>query len=275
MPELPEVETIKRQMERAIKGRTVLGVEVIKSKKINVPAKEFIKAVKGAKIKSIGRRAKMFIIGFSSGWTAVIHLIMTGRLLLKPQSSKPTPHTFVVFTLAGGKKLFWDDIRKFGFLKMVKTEKLSEFLGSYGLGPEPLQKDFSAEKLKQCLRKYGRKKIKPLLMEQQCVAGIGNIYAAEILAYAGVHPLRLAGALSEKEVKRMHEGMKKILSSAIAKRGTSADAYVDLYGKTGEFVPVLKVYGREGEKCAYCRKGVIKKIVLGGRGTYFCPKHQS
>lgn len=273
MPELPEVETIKRQLERAAKGRAVLDVEVLKAKKINVPAKELVKAVKGARIKDVGRRAKMLIIGFDSGWTAVIHLIMTGRLLLRPLSAAPSPHTFVVFTLSGGKKLFWDDIRTFGYLKLMKTKDLPEFLAGQGFGPEPLQKSFTPAVLKSCLRRFGKKKIKPLLLEQRCLSGIGNIYAAEILAFAGVHPGRRSEDISGAEISKMHKGIKKILSAAVASRGSSSDDFIDLYGKAGNFVPKLKAYGREGEKCLYCG-GKIKKITLGGRGTYFCPKHQ-
>ncbi len=273
MPELPEVETIKRQLEAAVKGRTILGVEIIKAKKINVPAKEFVKAVKGAKIKSVGRRAKMLILYFSSGFSAVIHLKMTGRLLIKDATSLPSAHTFVVFTLSGGKKLFWDDIRTFGYLKLMRTKKLPEFLANQGFGPEPLDNSFTPAVLGACLKKYCKKKIKPLLLEQKCIAGIGNIYAAEALAYAGVHPFRRVGELSFKEIKKLHEGIRKILSSAIGARGSSADNYIDVYGKAGSFAPKLKAYGREGEKCFYCN-GKIKKINMGGRGTYFCPSHQ-
>lgn len=273
MPELPEVETIKRQLERAVKGRAVLDVEVIKAKKINVSAKEFVKAVKGAKIKDVGRRAKMLLLGFGNGWTAVIHLKMTGRILFTDVSAKPGRHTFVVFTLSGGKKLFWDDMRTFGYLKLMKTDKLKEFLKEMNLGPEPFEAGFTPKVLKACLLRAGKRKIKPLLMEQKCVAGVGNIYAAEILAFAGVHPGRRAESLDDKEIAKLYSGLKKILTSAIAARGSSADDYVDLHGKAGTFVPKLKVYGREGERCAYCN-GKIKKISLGGRGTYFCPKHQ-
>lgn len=273
MPELPEVETIRRQLNREVKGKTILDIKVVKAKKINVPAEEFVRILKGAKIAYVGRRAKMLLLNFDHGWSAVIHLIMTGRLLIKSREAIPTPHTFVIFTLNTGKKLFWDDIRTFGYLKLMKTENLEKFLADQGFGPEPMLKNFTPKILKSCLRKYGRKKIKPLLLEQRCVAGLGNIYAAEVLAFAGVHPLRRAESLSDKEISKMHRGLKKILASAIAARGTSADDYVDLYGKMGNFVPKLQVYDREGERCAYCG-GKIKKIVLAGRGTYFCPRHQ-
>lgn len=273
MPELPEVETIRRQLDREIKGKIIVNIEVIQAKKINVPSKEFARILKGAKVKKVGRRAKMLLIGFGNGWTAVIHLIMTGQLLLKSANAEVGPHTFVVFTMTGGKKLFWDDIRTFGYLKLMKTEDLPEFLRAQKFGPEPMLKNFTPQILKSCLQKYGKKKIKPLLLEQRCVAGIGNIYAVEILAFAGVHPLRRVKSLSDKEISKMHRGLKKILASAIAAGGSSADDFIDLYGHQGNFVPKLKVYGREGEHCAYCG-GKIKKIVLAGRGTYFCPRHQ-
>lgn len=273
MPELPEVETIRRQLDREVKGKTIVAIEVIKSKKINVPAKEFVRILKDAKIAYVDRRAKMLLLNFDNGWTAVIHLIMTGRLLIKSREAIPTPYTLVIFTLNTGKKLFWDDIRTFGYLKLIKTENLEKFLAEQSFGPEPMPKNFTPKILKSCLRKYGRKKIKPLLLEQRCVAGIGNIYAAEILAFAGVHPLRRAESLSDKEISKIYRGLKKILALAIAARGTSADDFIDLYGRQGNFVFKLKAYGCEGERCAYCG-GKIKKIVLAGRGTYFCPRHQ-
>ncbi len=273
MPELPEVETIRRQLERAIVGRKVIGVEVIKAKKINVPAKKLAGILKGTKVTSVGRRAKLLLLSFSNSRTAVIHLKMTGRLLIKAASAKPSPHTFAVFTLSGGRKLFWDDIRMFGYLKLIETSRLADFLAGQGFGPEPLEKAFTLNVLKSCFKKYSKKKIKPLLMEGKCVVGLGNIYAAEVLAYSGVSPLRRAGDITGAESVKIFRGTKKILREAIKSRGSSSDAYLDAFGKKGAYVPKLKVYGREGKKCAYCA-GKIKKIVLGGRGTYFCPSHQ-
>lgn len=274
MPELPEVETIKRQLHKELVGAKIKEVQVINGKKINVSRREFVRALEGAKVIGVNRRAKMLLINFDNGWSAVIHLIMTGRLLIKSVSDKVGPHTFVIFTLSTSKKLFWEDVRKFGYLKLIKTNKLEDFFHTLGIGPEPLQASFTAKTLTDCLKRFSSKKIKPLLLEQRCLAGIGNIYAAEILAYAGVHPERRVKEVPAAKINKMHTGMKKILTEAILRRGSSADDYVDAYGESGEFVPKLKVYGREGEKCFYCKKGIIKKFSLAGRGTYFCPIHQ-
>lgn len=274
MPELPEVETIRRQLQKELAGAKILAVKVINGKKINVGANKFVRALKGAKVTDVGRRAKMLLINFDNGWSAVIHLIMTGRLLIKSASQEAGPHTFVIFSLNTGKKLFWEDIRTFGYLKLVKTEQLEDFFHKQGIGPEPLQASFTPKTLAACLGRFPKKLVKPLLLEQRCIAGIGNIYAAEILSYAGVHPKSRAGEISQDKIKKMHTGMREILTEAILRRGSSADNYVDAYGVSGEFVPRLKAYGKEGEKCFYCKKGIIKKFSLAGRGTYFCPAHQ-
>ena len=274
MPELPEVETIKRQLNKELTGAKIREVQVVNGKKINVGGRELARLLKGAKVTGVNRRAKMLLINFDNGWSVLIHLIMTGRLLIKPANSQAGPHTFVIFTLNTGKKFFWEDIRKFGYLKLIKTNKLEAFFRNQGLGPEPLDRSFNAKSLASCLNRFSSKKIKPLLLEQRCIAGIGNIYASEILNFAGVHPKRRAGKIQNQEIKKMNQGLKKILLLAVKKRGSSADSYVDLYGKQGQMVPLLKVYDREGEKCFYCKKGEIKKIKMAGRGTYFCPAHQ-
>lgn len=274
MPELPEVETIRLQLQRRVKGKKITSVEVIFGRKINVPAAKFIRAVKGAKIEAVGRRAKLLLIQLSNGLTMMIHLKMTGRVLLRPRGEKPGKHTFVVFGLSGGEQLFWEDVRKFGFLKLVPTRELPAYWKKEGFGPEPLARDFTPEVLRACLTQHKGKKIKPLLMEPRCVAGLGNIYAAEALWYARVHPGRAAGALTDVEMQELYEGIGRVLSAAIRHRGTSADSYVDLFGEVGEFVPRLKVYGRAGKPCGRKCGALIKKVTLGGRGTYFCPECQ-
>lgn len=282
MPELPEVETICRQLEKEIKGTTIKEVEVRNAKPLNVPKAKFIGAVSGAKIIEVGRRAKLLLLYLAppassprkrGSYVLIVHLKMTGRMLLVKKGAEPTKHTHLIFKLSGGHDLFFEDYRKFGFIKLLKNEDLEKYLASEGYGPEPLSPQFSYKIMKACFLAHKNKKVKQMLMEQSCVAGIGNIYAAEICFYAGVHPERKIGDIADAEFKKIYEGAKKILKSAIANRGASADAYVDAYGRQGTFVPKLKVYGREGEKCLRCG-GTIKKIKSAGRGTYFCPKCQ-
>lgn len=286
MPELPEVETIRRQLEKEIKGATIKSLVVRNAKPLNVSAKQFIAAVGGAKIKEVGRRAKLLFLYLSDGNILMFHLKMTGRLLLAAKNAEPTKHTHIVFELSspyssllkrgrrgGGYNLFFEDYRKFGFVKLLKEDELEKYFSKQGYGPEPLSAKFDYKVLKECLLAHKNKKIKQILMEQSCVAGIGNIYAAEICFYAGIRPDRKIADIAEAEFKKIFDGTKKILTAAIASRGTSVDAYVDAYGKQGTFVPKLKVYDREGKKCLRCG-GVIRKEKLASRGTYWCSKCQ-
>lgn len=274
MPELPEVETIRRQLEQVLVGKTIRETRVFFGKKINVPAKKFTRLVKGRKFLSVCRRAKILIFNLSGGMSFLVHLKMTGRLLYVGKNTKPSKHTHAVFNLSNGRKLFWEDIRKFGYIKVMPTAGLDDYFQEEGFGPEPLAADFDFEIFKQCLLGSPKKKIKPLLMEQKCLAGIGNIYADEGLWYAGVQPTRSAGSLSLKELRGLYQGVRKSLLESIKYRGTSTDSYLDAFGRAGEYVPRLRVYGRTGAKCRRGDGGIIKKIRLGGRGAHFCPVHQ-
>jgi formamidopyrimidine-DNA glycosylase len=271
MPELPEVETIRRQLEGSVVGKKITATEVLSTKRLNVSALELKKGTVGRKIVAVGRRAKILIIRLGGGWNIVIHLKMTGRVLLKNTDAAPTKHTFVVFNLSGGKKLMWEDYRRFGFLKLLSEAETEKYLTDQKFGPEPLQTSFSVAAFGGCLGRRPKIKIKQLLMDQTCVAGVGNIYAAEALFYARIRPDRPAGKLTPAEIAKLYKGMRQTLSESIKNRGTSADAYVDLAGKPGTNVPNLKVYDREGEPCLRRDGGVIKKTRLAQRGTFWCP----
>ncbi len=270
MPELPEVETIRLQLEDKIKNKRIAKVEVLQPRMINVSAKEFVKRVEKSKVKGIRRRAKLLIIDLSSGYSLIIHLKLTGNLIYNQESDK---YTNVVFEFSGRKKLLYKDIRKFGYMKLIKTSEVPTFLDKQGFGPEPLDKSFTLEKFKEILFKKKRSKIKPLLMDQSFLAGVGNIYAQEACFYAKINPKRTAGSLTNKEIKDLYEGLRKIMAASIKFRGSSVDTYVDLFGKEGQFVPRLKIYRRSGKKCLRC-KAKLKTIKLAGRGTTFCPKCQ-
>lgn len=274
MPELPEVETIRRQLEEAVVGRSIVSVDVRFGGRLNVRPAAFEKGVVGATIASAGRRAKLLLLGLSNGNTVVTHLKMTGRYLLGPSGMPPTRHTHIVFGLSGGKELHFEDVRKFGYVRLFKTAELErEVFDREGYGPEPLDPSFTAGRFAMCVRGRPKKRIKPLLMAQTCIAGIGNIYADESLWRARIRPQRRAGTLTADELRRLHDGVQKSLRGSLEARGTSANDYVDLYGKKGENVARLKVYGRAGEPCPRCR-GPIKKIAFAGRGTHFCPACQ-
>ncbi|MFA6603784.1 MAG: bifunctional DNA-formamidopyrimidine glycosylase/DNA-(apurinic or apyrimidinic site) lyase [Patescibacteria group bacterium] len=274
MPELPEVETIRRQLEKEAVGRRIKGVDVRFSGRLNVKPAVLAKALVSSRIIAARRRAKLLFVDFSSGWTLVLHLKMTGRLLLVPAKTRPGKHDHLVFHLNGGRDLFFEDVRKFGYQKLIRTEEVEEAIvvaGDYG--PEPLEPGFTLARFTGCLRKFGRKKIKPSLLDQTCLAGIGNIYADESLWRARIRPERRVATLGPAELKALYAGVRDSLKISIRNRGTSADDYLDLYGKKGTNEAALKAYGREGLKCRRCG-GLIAKVRLAGRGTHYCPRCQ-
>jgi len=274
MPELPEVETISRQLKKDIVGKKIVGTKINFKKPIGkISVADFKKLTEGSEIKNVGRRAKLVLIHLSNGQTLIVHLKMTGRLLFVENEVSPNKHTHIIFNFSDGGKLFFEDWRKFGYVKIIPTKSLDDFFTCEKYGPEPLDKKFTAKVLKELLAKKSKKKIKPLLMDQAFIAGIGNIYAAEACFCAKISPERPAGMIKAGEVKKLHDCIIKILKLAISKHGSSVEAYVDSEGKKGGFVPFLKVYDRVGEKCFRCG-GKIKEIRLGGRSTSFCPKCQ-
>ena len=288
MPELPEVETIKRDLVKQIKGKRIKTVDVKVPKMVNCSVARFKNLVAKSIVQDIKRRAKLLIFQLSSGRYMLIHLKMTGQLIYRKKDGKvkavgghpikqnlaklPNRFSHVIFTFTDGSHLFFNDIRKFGYVKLVQKVELDELLAK-NYGPEPLQADFNVSYLGKILQKRPKAKIKQLLLEQKLISGIGNIYADESLFCASIHPTRLAGQVQNSEIKKLHSCIKKILKLAINKRGTSVENYVDASGRQGGMVPYLKVYRRAGGKCKRCG-GKIKKIVVGGRGTHYCARCQ-
>jgi formamidopyrimidine-DNA glycosylase len=273
MPELPEVETIRRQLDRAVKGATIREAEVFFGKRISPSVAVFKKEVAGRKIMAVERRAKLLRLRLSGGFNLFIHLKMIGRVLLKKAGAERSKHTHAILRLKDGRELHWEDVRKFGYLKLYDDKKAERFLADFEYGPEPLGRSFTEKTFADCLLRRPSAKIKPLLLEQKCIAGIGNIYATEALWSAKIHPLTRVEQLDNRKMKALHRAVVSVLKAAIPARGTSADSYVDLYGKTGTFVPKLKAYGREGEKCRRCGARMAS-MKIGGRGSAFCPKCQ-
>lgn len=271
MPELPEVETIRLQLAGKILHKKITGVEVKYAGLLNVSANEFIKAVEGAKITDIRRRAKLLIIYLSSGWNLLVHLKLTGQLIYDGKLGIGQPH--IIYHFNDGSQLKHYDFRKFGYVRLIKSQELERCLEKEKLGPEPLDKNFTLEKFRQLMARKPKAKIKPLLMDQSFLAGIGNIYAQEACFYAKILPIRRAGNLSPGEVKNLHHGLRKILQASIQHQGTSADAYVDAFGQEGDYAVLLMVYGRGGQKCRRCGT-ILKEAKLAGRGTVWCPKCQ-
>lgn len=275
MPELPEVETIKNQLLEKIRNKKIKSVEIKLLRLIkNISVKEFKKKVEGASIKNIRRRAKLLIIGLSNGYNLVIHLKLTGQIIYgQNKRIKTEKWSHIIYHFTDSTILLHNDMRQFGYVKLIKTADLENLFEKEKFGPEPLEKEFTLEKFKELLAKKPRQKIKPLLMDQTFLAGVGNVYAQEACWSAKILPTRLVKNLTNKEINNLYYCLTKILKEAIKNRGSSVDTYVDVYGKQGSYVPKLKVYGREGGKCYRC-KTKIKKIVLAGRGTCYCPNCQ-
>lgn len=265
MPELPEVETIKRDLTKTILGKKITGVCVNDPRVIREPSPEvFKRGLKGLTIKGILRRGKLLILELSDGRALTVHLKMTGQLVYPGKSR----NSRVVFHLSGEKNLDFNDQRLFGELRLTSDWQKLKFV--QGLGPEPF--DLSLADFKAMLS--GKKiKIKPLLMDQGFISGIGNLYAAEILFRAKIDPQRSGQSLTGKEKELLYRQIKEVLASAIKHGGSSVDDYVRPSGRRGDYARLHQVYGREGKPCVVCGRPV-KRIAQGGRGTYFCPKCQ-
>ena len=273
MPELPEVETICRGLRKYALGLKIKDVKVNMPKMTNVPVNQFRKNLIGARIKDVLRRAKTINIQLSNGFWLVIHLKISGQLLYLPKTEPIKKHTHIIFGLSNGYTLrFWDQ-RQFGYMRLFDSPGRDRFMAELDFGPEPLEKNFTLEMFRGLLKSRPKSRIKPLLLDQTFISGIGNIYADEILFYARIHPLTRPGALKDIQVKKIFQGIKKILALGVKKRGSSIELYVDVAGQPGGFVPYIKAYGRAGESCKRCRTP-IKRIKIGSRSASFCPKCQ-
>ena len=271
MPELPEVETIKRELN-AIINKKIVDVIVNNAKVIREPGKErFIKELKNSIIKKIIRKGKLLIFELQSRQTRLprksltIHLKMTGQLIYPSTMLGTSPQVRVSFKFSDNTVLDFNDNRLFGELRIVDDWRKMKFIKE--LGPEPF--DITAKQFKQMLANK-KTKIKVLILDQKFISGIGNLYANETLFRAKIDPARPANSLSNKETALLFKEIKDTLQEAIHYKGSSVDQYVQVSGKPGNYVQFHKVYDRAGEKCFKCG-GTIKRISLAGRGTYFCP----
>ena len=269
MPELPEVETIKNYLLPRVVGRRFTGITLLWLGMVRkLPPEEFCRRLVGRTVEDIRRRGKYLLFSLSSGEILILHLKMSGFLLLRPSPAKPEPYTRALFHLDNGAELRFCDQRRFGTIWLVKDE--AEIVGK--LGPEPLDPGFTPEVLGRLLRQHSMV-IKALLFDQNIIAGIGNMYADEALFAAQIHPLRKARDLSWEEVKRLHEAIRRVLKAAIEQSGASVDTYQRPDGELGTAHFLFKVAHRDHELCYDCGTP-IERILVRGRGTYFCPKCQ-
>lgn len=268
MPELPEVETIRRDLIRDVKGKKIKDVQILNPRVIKEPKPaEFKRRLRGTTFKDFLRRAKVLAIKLSSGDYLVVHLRMSGQLIYSTEKEEKAR---LIFVLSDGKYLNFNDQRLFAELRLVCDWQKLKFVQK--LGPEPLEKGFTVQRFREMLA--GKKtKIKPLLLEQTFIGGIGNLYAQEALFLAGILPTRAANKLKDEAIKKLHAAIQRVLREGIRYRGSSVDNYLNGRGQKGKYHLRLKVYGRKDEPCLKC-KTKIKKISLAGRGTCFCPKCQ-
>jgi formamidopyrimidine-DNA glycosylase len=276
MPELPEVETLKRELNRALVGKEFARAEIFWLGTIKpLAAKKFNDLIKNKEIISVERRAKILILKLSGQINLLVHLKMTGQLVFKNiiggHPEDPTKYTRVIFTFTDGSVLRFNDLRKFGWIKIVNETDLPKLFVKTGV--EPLGKEFALTKFTGILERYPKRKLKQLLLDQTLIAGLGNIYVDESCFSAKVLPTRIAGSLTAAEIGKLHAGIISVLKLSISKKGTSSRNYVRANGQPGGMVPHLNVYGRGKEKCKICSEK-ISKIKLNGRGTHFCSKCQ-
>ncbi|MDA8065206.1 MAG: bifunctional DNA-formamidopyrimidine glycosylase/DNA-(apurinic or apyrimidinic site) lyase [Thermaerobacter sp.] len=273
MPELPEVETVVASLREKVTGRIIAAVEVISPRFLRSDTpEEFARQVVGRRILALGRRGK-YILADLGERELIVHLMMSGRLLWFPGEREWERHTHVVLHLADGGELVYQDARGFGGLHLRPKGGVGGPPGLARLGPEPLSEAFTVEYLITALA--GRRtRIKPLLLDQEVVAGLGNIYVDECLFAAGIHPARAALSLQPAEAQRLHRVIGEVLREAIAHRGTTFATYVDGAGRQGEHARHLRVFRRTGQPCPRCGQPV-ERIRLAGRGTHLCSRCQA
>lgn len=273
MPELPEVETMVRDLSTRVLGLTVRDATAPFEGSVIWPAyPEFASRVRGRSISSVSRRGKYAIFELDSGDLLIIHRGMTGTLLHRPSTTPLEPHVRIVFHLDDDSELRFRDPRKFGKVYLLAASGCERALPWVAMGPEPLNGHFTSRGLHESLAKRTAP-IKPLLLNQRIVAGLGNIYVDEALHRARLHPLRSARSLTTNETRRLHRGIRVVLNEAIENRGTTFDSYVDLDGRPGSHLQSLRVFNRTGRPCCVCATPVVK-LTVQGRGTHICPRCQ-
>jgi len=299
MPELPEVETIKLGLKDLIVGKTIKHIKYDVGKNFPNTETDVKNFALNNKIIALRRRAKVLLIDLSDDYSFMIHLKMTGQIVFRaadfnqvksmietksnfaaghPNNSMigklPDKTTRVVITFTDGSLLFFNDQRKFGWMKLLPTAEVMNTKFMQHVGPEPLENDFTWQQFKVRFAKKSRSKIKAALLDQSVIAGVGNIYADESLFYAKVHPERLVGSLTDKEFKTLYNGVRKTMDKSIELGGSSLKNYVNSEGEKGDYLDKFaKVFNREGLPCPRCGHEIIK-IRVAGRGTHICPNCQ-
>ena len=283
MPELPEVETVRRGLSELIIGKVVKAEAHDTAKGFPNTPDDVSRFLVGATITDVRRRAKVLMIDLSTEYSLIIHLKMTGQLVFvgetrfgagHPNDSLvndlPDKSTRVTLTFTDGAKLFFNDQRKFGWMRLMPTIEITNIDFMQKVGPEPLSENFTAKEFMQRFARRGRTNIKAALLDQSVVAGIGNIYADESLWGAKIHPKRLVNTITEQEFELLFHEMREVINLAVEKGGSSNHTYVNAEGKKGSYMDFARVFRREGLACPRCGT-TIEKLRVAGRGTHICP----
>lgn len=270
MPELPEVETIVRELHSQIAMRRIKNVKVRLNKIVRTGPRRLQNLVKNEIVEKVSRRGKFIVISLTNNKYIIIHLKMTGQFLWGNPSEEWPRHVHVGIYFEDGRLLLYRDMRQFGYLLGLSQDEYSEWLASQTIGPDPFQ--ISADDFTAMLTNR-RGRIKPLLLNQGFISGLGNIYVDESLFAAGIHPCSSAEKVSPEQAGLLHREMVRILTDAINSKGSTTDNYVSLSGSGGEYQKRHQVYGKKGNCCPRCGE-TLERDVIGGRGTHFCPACQ-
>lgn len=290
MPELPEVETVRRGLSRLITGLTITAVTHDNPKSFPSAPADVQEFLIGANVVAVTRRAKVLLIELSSKYSLLIHLKMTGQLVYRNDTDSmqnfgaghpndslvgelPDKSTRVTFTLSNGAKLYFNDQRKFGWVRLLPTVEIPQIDFFKRVGPEPLADDFSWQVMRERLQRRKNTTIKAALLDQSVIAGVGNIYADESLWSAKLHPATLVKDVSDTKITLLHQGLRDVLQLSIDKGGSTDQHYVDAEGKRGSYLTFANVFRKEGHPCPRCDTIIIKSRVAG-RGTHTCPHCQ-
>lgn len=287
MPELPEVETVRRGLYELIIGRKVKVVEHDTAKSFPNASADVKDFLVGATVTDVRRRAKVLLIDLSSEYTLVIHLKMTGQMVFRaanvafgaghPNDSLigelPDRSTRVTFAFEDGSHLYFNDQRKFGWVRLMPTLEVPNIDFMKKVGPEPLEDDFTAEQFIERFKRRARSSIKAALLDQTIVAGVGNIYADESLWGAKIHPQTLVQDINKKQFEKLYTELRYVLNLSIEKGGSTDRNYVNAEGKKGSYIDFARVFRREGKPCPRCGTTIIK-FKAAGRGTHICPRCQ-
>ena len=286
MPELPEVETVRRGLDKLIVGKQIMAVDCLCEKSLPIATADVNKIIVGATILAVRRRAKMLMIDLSGGYTLLIHLKMTGQMVYRGEANWGAGHpndsflgnlpdrsTRVIIRLFGDNTLFFNDQRKFGWIKLYPTAEIDGLPTMHKLGPEPLIGDPWPEFIRR-VRRHPRLGIKATILDQTTIAGVGNIYADESLWLAKIHPATKVEQLSDDDLKRLLDGIKKSMTDSLAAGGSTARNYVKADGTRGDYLDKFAaVYNRADQPCLRCGHDIVK-IRVAGRGTHYCPNCQ-